>query len=269
MESLWGLYKAIIYTLILNFYPATLIFADEVLKDSVLGTWRSAGYSNPSISTLDSYIYESSAEEKYTHGLELDIIVLRGSGWEKNTIKKRIKHLADIYKQCRLKFNNVKLVEVDPPSDGRLDFFPWYRKNRENEEEQDGSTYSLARSYPDSGIKFSITYIRSFTNGETGSSGPIWYYGLGNPMLYKQFISLVTDSDDFIRIRPTGYSVEAHELGHALFESAHVGRNNIMALTTSKRKPIIRLDHCKIALGHELVRKLELTKDAMVRKHQH
>lgn len=269
MESLWKWHRAIIYCLALNLYLAPLAFANEVLKGSVSGAWRNAGYLNPSISTLDSYLYEFSDEEEYTHGLELDIIVLRGSGWEKDTIKKRIKHLSDIYKQCRVKFNNVKLVEVDPPSDGRLDFFPWYRKNTENEEEQNSSTYRLARSYPDSGIKFSITYIRSFTNGETGTSGPIWYYGVKNPMLYKQFISLVTDSDDYIRKRPTGYSVEAHELGHALFESTHVGRNNIMALTTSKRIPKIRVDHCKTALDHELVRKLKRTKEAMMNMHRH
>lgn len=88
-----------------------------------LGAWRNAGFLNPSISILDSCLYEYSDHEEYTHGLELDIIVLRGSGWKKDTIKKRIKHLVDIYKQCELKFNNVKLVEVDPPSNGRLDFF--------------------------------------------------------------------------------------------------------------------------------------------------
>ena len=75
-------------------------------------------------------------------------------------------------------------------------------------------------------------------------------------MLYKQFISLITDSDYYIKKRPTGYSIEAHEMGHALFESAHVGRDNIMALTTSKRIPKIREDHCAIALEHELVRGL-------------
>ena len=256
MESLWRWHRAIIYYLALNLYLAPLAFANEVLEGSVSGAWRNAGYLNPSISTLDSYLYEFSDEEEYTHGLELDIIVLRGSGWDKDTIKRRIKHLAGIYKQCKLKFQNVKLIEIDPLGDRRLDFFPWYRENRNNEEERGRSTDSLARSYPNSGKRFSITYIRSFTNGATGSSGPIWYYGLESPMLYKQFISLITDSDYYIKKRPIGYSIEAHEMGHALFECAHVGRDNIMALTTSKRIPKIREDHCEIALEHELVRGL-------------
>ena len=256
MDLLWGVLKAIFYYLILNLYLAPNTFANEVLKNPVLDTWKKAGYTNPSIFFLDNYIYASSDEGKYTHRLELDVVILRGSGWDKDTIKKRIKHLADIYKQCGLKFKNVKLIEIDPLGDRRLDFFPWYRENRNNEEERGRSTNSLARSYPNSGKRFSITYIRSFTNGATGSSGPIWYYGLESSMLYKQFISLITDSDYYIKKRPIGYSIEAHEMGHALFESAHVGRDNIMALTTSKRIPKIREDHCEIALEHELVRGL-------------
>jgi len=256
MDLLWGVLKAIFYCLLLNLCLAPNTFANEVLKNSALDAWKKAGYINPSIFFLDSYIYSSSDEGKYTHGLELDVIVLRGSGWDKDTIKKRVKHLADIYKQCRLKFKNVKLIEIDPLGDRRLDFFPWYRENRNNEEERGRSTYSFARSYPNSGKRFSITYIRSFTNGATGSSGPIWYYGLESAMLYKQFISLITDSDYYIKKRPIGYSIEAHEMGHALFESAHVGRDNIMALTASKRIPKIREEHCEIALEHELVRGL-------------
>ena len=257
MDLLWGVSKAIFYYLILNLFWAPNTFANEVLRLASLDTWRKAGYLNPAISFLDSYIYTSSDEEEYTHGLGLDVVVLRGSGWEKDTIKTRVKHLAGIYKQCRLKFKNVKMVEIDPPGDGRLDFFPWYRSSsRDNEEKRGSSTYSLARSYPNSGERFSITYIRSFTNGEAGSSGPIWYVGLESPMLYKQFISLISDLDDYIKKRPRGYSIEAHEMGHALFESTHVGRDNIMALTSRKRTPKIREDHCEIALEHELVRGL-------------
>jgi hypothetical protein len=256
MDLFWGVLKAISYYLILNLYLTPSTFANEVWRNSALDTWIIAGYSNPSIVSLDGYIYASSDEEQYTHGLELDVVVLRGSGWNNDTIKKRVKHLADIYKQCGLKFKNVKLIEIDPLVDGRLDFFPWYRKNGNNQGERARSTDSLARSYPNSGKRFSITYIRSFTDGATGSSGPVWYYGLDNPMLYKQFISLITNSDYFIKKRPSGYSIEAHEVGHALFECAHVGKDNIMALTSSKRIPKIREDHCEIALEHELVRGL-------------
>ncbi len=253
MDLLRGVLKAIFCYLMLNPYLAANVFANEVLEDTVSNSWEKAGYANPSIFFLDSYIYASTDDGKYTHGLELDIVVLRGSGWGKDTIRKRVKHLADIYKQCRLKLKNVQLIEIDPQGDRRLDFFPWYRGNRNNEVERTRSTYNLSRSYPNSGKRFSITYIRSFTNGATGSSGPIWYYGRESPMLYKQFISLITNSDYYIKKRPVGYSIEAHEIGHALFESAHVGRDNIMALTTSKRTPKIREDHCKIALDHELV----------------
>jgi len=257
MDLLWRVSKAIFYYLILYLFWAPNTFANEVLRLASSDTWRKAGYLNPAISFLDSYIYTSPDEEEYTHGLGLDIVVLRGSGWEKDTIKTRVKHLAGIYKQCRLKFKNVTLVEIDPPGDGRLDFFPWYlSSSRDNEEKRGSSTYSLARSYPNSGERFSITYIRSFTNDEAGSSGPIWYVGLESPMLYKQFISLISNSDDYKKKRPLGYSTEAHELGHALFESTHVGRDNIMALTSRKRTPKIRKDHCEIALEHELVRGL-------------
>jgi len=109
MDLLWGIFKAIFYYFILNLYSPPNAFANEVLKNSALDTWEAAGYINPSIFFLDSYIYASSDEVKYTHGLELDIVVLRGSGWDKEAIKKRAKHLADIFKQCRLKFTNAKL----------------------------------------------------------------------------------------------------------------------------------------------------------------
>ena len=256
MDLLRDAYKVFVYYLILNICITPSVLANEILKDSVLNAWKDAGYFNPSISFFDSYLYTSSDEGEFTHGLELDVVVLRGSGWDKDTIKKRVKLLAGIYKQCRLKFEHVKLVELDPPSDGRLDFFPWYRNNLGNEEEKGRSTYSFARLYPHSGELFSITYIRSFTNDEAGSSGPIWYVGLESPMLYKQFISLISNSEDYKKKRPLGYSTEAHELGHALFESTHVGRDNIMALTSRKRTPKIRKDHCEIALEHELVRGL-------------
>ena len=48
--------------------------------------------------------------------------------------------------------------------------------------------------------------MRSFTNGEAGSSGPLWYCGYNSPMLYKTFISPVTETDDYISTRPKGYS---------------------------------------------------------------
>jgi hypothetical protein len=124
MDLLWGVLKAIFYYLILNLFLAPNIFANEVLKNSASDSWEKAGYINPTIFFLDSYIYSSSDEGEYTHGLELDVVVLRGSGWDKDTIKKRVKHLADIYKQCSLKFINVKLIEIDPLGDRRLDFFP-------------------------------------------------------------------------------------------------------------------------------------------------
>lgn len=253
MDLLWKVLTVIFYCLTMSLCFSLNAIANEVLNISAFDAWRKAGYLNPSVSYLDSYIYGSSDEKKYTHGLELDIVVLRGSGWNKDTIKKRVKHLADIYEQCKLKFINVKLVEVDPLGEGMLDFFPWYRNNQNSEEERSRSTYGFSRSYPNTGERFSITYVRSFTNGATGSSGPIWYYGLESPMLYKQFISLITDSGDYIKKRPIGYSTEAHEIGHALFECAHVGRDNIMALTSSKRIPKIREDHCETALDHELV----------------
>ena len=257
MDLFWRVSKAIFYYLSLTLIWAPTTSANTVLKISSANRWREAGYLHPAISFLDSYLYTTSDEEEYTHGLELDVVVLRGSGWDKDTIKTRVKHLAGIYKQCRLKFKNVKLVEIDPPGDGRLDFFPWYKSSsQDNEEKQGSSTYRLARSYPDSGERFSITYIRSFTNGEAGSSGPIWYWGSESPMLFKEFISLISDSVDYIKKRPLGYSIEAHEMGHALFEVTHVGRDNIMALTSRKRTPKIREDHCEIARKHKLVRGL-------------
>ena len=215
--------------------------------------WEKAGYSKPKTSNITNQLYEISGRYEYTHGLELDVITLRGCGWDKSTIIKRLIHLADIYKQCRIKFEHVDFIEIVPPN-GRLDFFPWYLPLKDLEDKFDSSTYLLAKSYHNTGKRFSITYIRSFTNGETGSSGPVWYCGLNSPMLYKTFISLEITTDDYISRRPKGYSVEAHELGHALFECAHVGRDNIMALTTSKRLPVVREDHCRNARAHKLVR---------------
>ncbi len=217
--------------------------------------WEKVGYSKPKISDITDQLYGMSRRYGYTHRLELDVVMIRGCGWDKNTIIKRLIHLADIFKQCRIKFEDVDLIEIDPPN-GRLDFFPWYRPHKDLEDKFDSSTYLLAKSYHNTGKRFSITYIRSFTNGETGSAGPVWYCGINSTMLYKAFISLVTTENDYLSRRPKGYSVEAHELGHALFDCAHVGRDNIMALTARKRLPVVREDHCRKARAHKLVRNL-------------
>ena len=217
--------------------------------------WVKAGYTASPVSNIADRLYGLPNGAGYTHGLDLDVIMLKGSGWEKNTIFARLTRLADIFKQCEIKFENVYFVGIDPP-DGRLDFFPWYCPDKHDRDKYAGSTYQLARPYPNSGTRLSITYLRSFTNGETASSGPVWYWGPDCPMRYKSFISAVTTTENYISKRPKGYSVEAHELGHTMFESPHLGKDNIMALTPRKRLPVIKEEHCKLARAHELVKKL-------------
>ncbi len=167
--------------------------------------WEEVGYSKPQLLNITNQLYEINDHYEFTQGLELDVIMIRGCGWDKNTIIKRLIHLADIYKQSRIKFEQVDFIEIDPPA-GRLDFFPWYRPHKELEDTFDISTYLLAKSYHNTGNRFSITYMRSFTNGEAGSSGPLWYCGYNSPMLYKTFISPVTETDDYTSTRPKGYS---------------------------------------------------------------
>lgn len=216
-------------------------------KESELETLSTSRFSDMYSSDQDLSIFK--------YRMDLDVVILSGSGWNLKSIKERLIHMGETFKACKIKFENIYLIKIRPKISGQLDYYPWYPPEGD-QSQKEVSTFELAKNYPNTLARASITYLRQLTTEDTGAAGAKWYFGPNSPMLYKQFISIETESPLYKWKSRDDYSVEAHELGHALFDIHHEGTDNIMAIQPIKRSMHIRQNDCKKALAHDLTQRI-------------
>lgn len=224
-------------------YPTCPTSEAELINEEQL--WEAKGYFNTNISYLSVEDYYPEHSGVYTHKLDLTLVNLRGSGFNKSLIEDRIKRVAKIYRQCGIKITEAKIVESDPP-DGNLDIS---YKNKDDTK--------LARKAPEKRRPI-LFLVRSNIEGHSGYA---WNrsHNFGPP---REDISVVTSnilSKSHTTSTNQEYSTIAHEIGHILCSCGHIDgdENNLMSNSYNNLSGDINKDQCDVFRESPLVRKIE------------
>jgi hypothetical protein len=213
-------------------------------------TWEVAGLHSPSFKDIP---LRQINQKEITHVFDLDIVVLRGSGWDTETIEQRYLKVAEIFAQCGIGIPQAKVIEVDPP-DNQLDFS---KEEISKVGRRSGEAYSLVDSIPSENI--TAIHIRAFEDRNTSLATLERRYGKHSPYSNKTWIVHNCTSDEYKESRLPGYSPEAHELAHILLKMDYHNsglENNIMANDFDKRTPEFTDNQCEIMRSHPLVQEL-------------
>ncbi len=169
--------------------------------------WSNAGFANPKITAVKTKKFYRGGNYRFTHSFDLTLVMLRGTGWSKSSILKRIKKTALIYAQYGLRIDRLELVIADAPS-GVIDFW-----------QPGGEDFEIARLTPTKKRPV-IYYIRavpklnaySWLNNNVSTAVP-------KPLQQTVWISLASDMRLNKRRYRANYATEAHELGHVFLDS--------------------------------------------------
>lgn len=80
--------------------------------------WANAGFEEPDHIRFNPV---TDRDVEMTHEMELNSVILRGSGWERERVIQHLNYASDVLAQCGIKVNNVNITEVAEPS-GNVDF---------------------------------------------------------------------------------------------------------------------------------------------------
>jgi hypothetical protein len=195
--------------------------------------WAQAGYGNPKITKMDLYAGD---KHRYTHETDLDIVVVRGSGWTKEIIQERYKKVVKIYRQCNLKFSNMRVIEVDPPLDTRPPPPPRLIETFKPGNYFAGSSSgTFAERVPSPPARIVNLHVPKIAGAQTGVAG-LSALAHGTLTLNKQWISSAILNLD----RKEDHCLEGHEMGHIFLNCTHGFR--LASETADERKPPV-CDH--------------------------
>jgi hypothetical protein len=214
--------------------------------------WDELGFKNANLETwTESTLYSSNSVKDnvvFTHGITLTTILFRNTGWTRDEVLTRFRRLAEVYKQCGIKVQQVNFVESDALN-GWIDIDGIVPRKKDRESK-------ILSSLPVS-EKPIYFYVRSSKDANSAYAQPEFVVGYKSPLLDTIWITR-----DVIHIEKTcndpSYSVEAHELGHTLANFGHVTDRvkNFLAGACDLVNDKIRDDQCSAMKKHKSVRAL-------------
>ena len=192
--------------------------------------WIEKGYKNTKITNFNINVFYY-GNEKFTYAMDLILVNLRGSGWDKQNIKKTISKVAEVYLQCGIKIGSAKYVEADAPY-GLIDF-----------SKKEFHHYALAFELPLSErpviffAKSNLEEKSAFANSNRLEDPPV-----SNTV----FILSKVNSKEYKEKRPEDYSPTAHELAHLFCDCPHndIKEPNILSKYYDVRDNSISKEQC-------------------------
>lgn len=193
--------------------------------------WKRAGFEDPIISTVSAPRAESSTA--VTHAFDLTVVMFRGTGWTYPQVEPHFKRINEIYAQCGIRLEEVKVVESDAYR-GLLDVrTPWA-----------GEDLTIAKAVP-RGVERPAMFLMRDLPSQMSAYAGIPSYALQelDPAIHDMiFVSDYVNSPDWpyyqdgdvsgrvyrSKIDPS-YEVFAHEIAHLLANAGHElpGQNGI------------------------------------------
>jgi len=203
--------------------------------------WILAGYKNPSISEIN--LYQNVIKTKFSYKLDLDLLVVRHSGWTKEKLIDRYKEVAKVYSQCEIKFDKVRIIEVDAPDGVQIFSHGSVSKS---------STKQFAERTPN-WPRITNIHVKTIFAPYMGVSGPDFTYGENHPLLNRQWIGLISawEGRKNTEDEPHSYVLEIHELAHVLLnDGQHIQGNPSDVMDLSRVEKKITQDQCEKIYNH-------------------
>lgn len=184
-------------------------------------------------------------------GLEMSVILLRGSGWTEEQAREQLREAARVYARCAIRLRRVSLVSADPPG-GRVN---WNRFDREGP----ASLAELRRLLPGDGLTAYLTGAFLDENIDDAFAFADWRdaYVTRPELNGTLFLSDRVNSPGSRRERSASpFSVLAHEMLHVLIRSArHNGDPEANLLSDWRRRSDAILPrHCAAAAASPLLK---------------
>ncbi len=228
-------------------------------------SWKRAGFKDPIVSTVTAPAASTSA----THGFDLTIVMFRGTGWTYPLVEPHLKRINEIYAQCGIRLEEVKVVEVDAHA-GILDIkTPWV-----------GEDLTIAKAAP-RGIKRPAMFLMKDLPSRMAAYAGIPSYSfrtLDRAIRDMIFVSAYVNSEEWKYYRDAdesgqtyrlpvdpSYDVFAHELAHLFADAGHElpgdnGRpkdeKNLLAGEKSEVNDSLLPRQCEAFKKNPLLRKL-------------
>lgn len=260
------------YSILLMFY----IFSFQASAQDEKSIWENAGFRNPEI-----VILQTSADRfsnKYTHELSMSLVMLRYSGnivetvgyvdesgdqivvrqmdikvsgWSKEVTVKSMVRVAEIYSQCGIKIDNVKLVIVDAPKD--LTNVETYRQMLARAPQISHPAVFLTRERLEEDAA-GHAYRYAMTDVNDVARDTAWVAGLVNTDYHK-------------KLKQEGFSTLAHELAHLVADAEHIDYENGMNLlgpSSEQQNSEIWPSQCEEMKKHPSVKEISTRNPANV-----
>ncbi len=189
-------------------------------------------------------LYPNGRLEKPAAFIDLTAYVFLNSGWTEEEIPAYFVRAAEVFSQCALQIESVRIVLRDAPASG-LDVDHSSNSNQ-------GKTFQIAKA---AGLatQASVYFVRYIDRGIAHSYPESLF--LDTPMINTAWISVIEKLPENRSFHRPSYSVVAHELGHLLTNKGHFnGRSkNLMGNQLGMNDRLNR-DQCDVILSSSLVR---------------
>jgi hypothetical protein len=155
------------------------------------------------------------AEASVATELEMNVVLLQGSGWTEAQAREQLSEAARIYGQCGISLRRVTLIVADPPG-GRVN---WNRFGGDG----DASISALRRLIPGDGLTAFLTGSFIDENIDDAFAFADWRdaYVTRPELSGTVFLSDRVNSRESVRERAASpYSVLAHEMLHVLLRTS-------------------------------------------------
>lgn len=172
------------------------------------------------------------AEAPVSTELEMDVVLLQGSGWTEAQAREQLSEAARIYGQCGISMRRVTLIVADPPG-GRVN---WNRFGVDG----DASISALRRLFPGDRLTAFLTGPFIDENIDDAFAFADWRdaYVTRPELSGTVFLSDRVNSQESVRERAASpYSVLAHEMLHVLLRtSRHNGDHEANLMSDWRRR---------------------------------
>lgn len=200
--------------------PPSKMLVEDTTSDSecdscadIKTKWVEAGYTDAEVTKLSA---DSAAEKSPSYTVNLQVVVVKGSGWTEALLRQRYQIVANIFNQCALKINIFKVEVSAPLNEAPVDHGDVNRP----------STQNFAENFPTFEKTVFMIHVKELIESTQAISGPELRLGAESKLTHKNWMAFTATTSP----APAGWVAEAHELGHDLFNMDHVPYHNLVGL---------------------------------------
>ncbi|GEM_PF-3042212 len=129
--------------------PATREYSPVSGNGSEEKEWIDNGYGDPVITNLNM---RKNDGRTYTHEFDVDVVLLRNSGWSEAEVRELMSKATEVYMECGIQLANVKIVTATAPQSTWIDSYMESEKG-------------LVRSLPSAVKRPTVFFVRSNREG--------------------------------------------------------------------------------------------------------